>query len=192
MGSVMKSIVGLGNPGKHYQKTRHSVGFSVVDRLAEEAGLRWKKDWRRGAWVAQGSLEEQAVILVKPRTFMNQSGQVLKAVVTAYQLELSEMIVVHDDLDLPLGKLRLRQKGSAGGHRGVLSLMAALGTGEFPRLRIGIGRPPPGGDVVSYVLSPFTPEEQKEVSLVLSRAVAALRVFLRAGLEEAMRLFNRR
>lgn len=183
-------VVGLGNPGKKYQETRHNIGFQVVDYLVREEGEKWKKDWWRKAMVARLKVYGEDVIVAKPQTFMNLSGKAVAALQRAYQLPPSRVLVVCDDLDLPLGTIRLRRKGSTGGHHGLASVAAALETEEFPRLRVGIGRPPEKEEVIAYVLSPFRPEERETLREVIPRAAGALKTAVTQGLERAMNLFN--
>ncbi|QBS37147.1 aminoacyl-tRNA hydrolase [Thermaerobacter sp. FW80] len=182
-------VVGLGNPGPEYEGTRHNVGFAVVDALARR--LR-AADWRRGfasLWV-EASWRDEPVVLLKPQTYMNRSGEAVRQVVGAWRVAPGDLLVVYDDMDLPLGHLRLRPRGSAGGHRGVASIIAALGRDDFPRLRVGIGRPPRGVDAADYVLAPFAPMERPLVEAAVRRAVEAILAVLAAGLERAMSRYN--
>ncbi len=184
-------IVGLGNPGPEYAAHRHNIGFRVVDALAHAHGLTFARRKKMKAWVAQGDIGSQAVLLAKPRTFMNLSGQAVSRLCRAQAVSLTRLLVVYDDLDLPLGRLRLRPGGGSGGHKGMRSIIQALGTQEFARLRVGIGRPPPGVDPADYVLSPFAPEEMDRAAAAIERAVAALVCWLTEGIETAMDRFNR-
>ncbi|GGJ08844.1 peptidyl-tRNA hydrolase [Alicyclobacillus cellulosilyticus] len=188
----MKVIVGLGNPGPEYAQTRHNVGFWVVDRLADrwQAGAG-KEKWR--AWVAEVRCGAEKVLLVKPLTYMNQSGESVRAVINFYRdLDITrDLIVVYDDMDFAPGEIRLRQKGSAGGHNGMKSVIAHLGSEVFPRVRVGIGRPGPGADVVSYVLSPFPPQERLRVEAAAERAANAIEFAVQHTFELAMNRFNR-
>ncbi len=181
-------IVGLGNPGGRYAGTRHNVGWAVVDVLARRLRSRWR---RAGfpAEVAEGELGGRRVVLVKPLTYMNRSGEAVAAALRRYGAE-GGVILVHDDLDLPPGRVRVRPGGGAGGHRGVLSVQAALGTEEVGRVRVGIGRPPAGVDPADYVLAPFAPEEEAAVGEAVERAAAAVETLLRDGYEVAMNRFN--
>ena len=186
---TMKLIVGLGNPGREYANTRHNVGFRVVDELAKKGGLRF--DHRRAhAQIASGQIAGADVLLAKPQTMMNLSGDAVRGLLQWLSVEPSDLLVVYDDLDLPFGKIRLRERGSAGGHRGVQSIIDRLGTDAFARLKVGVGRPEPL-DAVEYVLSPFAPEEQSELPGVLDRAVAAVESYLAEGLQMAMSRHNR-
>lgn len=175
-------LVGLGNPGPAYQGTRHNAGFMVLDRLAQEEGLSWRPkdeaewaDWQEGH-------------LLKPLTMMNLSGKAVAPVARKKGLEASQILVIYDDLDLPLGKIRLRPGGSAGGHRGVASIIEHLGTADFPRLKIGIGRPP--GETITYVLGSFTASEREILARVIPAATQAIRIWLEQGLEAAQRTCN--
>lgn len=180
-------VVGLGNPGPQYLLSRHNAGFLIVDAFAEAYGLKWRR--RPLAEVAEGTTE--AVLLVKPLTFMNMSGEAVKELVDRYGLPLGRVLVVHDDIDLPFGRLRIKRGGGHGGHRGVASVMEAVGGEGFPRLKIGVGRPERKEEVVNYVLSPFSEEERSRLPEVIERAVGAIETVLLRGLDEAMNLFNR-
>lgn len=183
-----KFIVGLGNPDPEYTSTRHNVGFRVVDELAARHGApRLRRRFQ--ARVTQISLGEEQVLLLQPLTYMNRSGLAVAAMLQFYQASPQDLLVVCDDFQLPLGKLRLRRKGSAGGHRGLQSIIAQLGTQEFPRLRLGIGNPG-AQDPVEYVLSPFPEEEREIIAPAIVRAAEACEVCMREGLEAAMNQFN--
>ena len=182
-------IVGLGNPGPAYARHRHNVGFMALDRFAARHGFRFGK--QGNALVATGSFEGRPLALAKPQTFMNRSGAAVRALVRRYVRGPSDLVVVYDELDLPLGRLRLRKEGSHGGHNGMRDVVAALGTQEFPRLRLGIGRPPSGEDPADYVLHAFSPDERQLVEPMLDEAVAALEHLLREGIDSAMNEFNR-
>ncbi|MGH2458566.1 MAG: aminoacyl-tRNA hydrolase [Chloroflexota bacterium] len=182
-------IVGLGNPGREYQKTRHNIGFLCVDALARHWGLAFTRQ-RARADVSEGLASGQRVILAKPRTFMNDSGDAVRALMRMSNLTPSDLLVIADDLDLPFGRLRLRDGGSSGGQRGIQSIINQLGTNQFPRLRVGIGRPPPGIDPVDYVLSTFSASEAAELPDVLDRMVAGVEVLLDQGIAVAMNVVN--
>lgn len=191
----MMLIVGLGNPGPEYAKTRHNVGFMVVERLAAQSGaagtgpVRWRLRCR--ALVADTSIQGQKAILARPQTYMNNSGEAVGPLLRWYGLIPAELLVICDDLDLSPGQIRIRKKGGDGGHRGLKSIIAALGTNEFARLRIGIGRPEePAGDVIRWVLGRFNLQEAPVMEEVLARAVQAVRVILSEGIEKAMNQFN--
>ncbi|SRR5579875_2567403 len=185
----MKLIVGLGNPGREYSKTRHNIGFLSVDTLAEHWGLCFGRQ-RGRAEIAEGEVCGQRVILAKPQTFMNNSGDSVRALLKLSNLTPTDLLVITDDLDLPFGRLRLRDSGSSGGQRGIQSIINQLGTSQFARLRVGIGRPPPGIDPVDYVLSPFTPSERRALPEILDRLVKGIETYLCEGIVKAMNLVN--
>lgn len=186
---LIRLIVGLGNPGERYEATRHNIGFRVVDALGERAAhLRRKTKWQ-AEWI-EAHIGARRVFLMKPLTFMNRSGEAVAPAVRYFGIAPEELVVVYDDLDLPLGSLRLRLKGSHGGHNGMRSLIAALGSDAFPRLRIGIGRPAVGS-VADYVLSPFAPEERPRAEAAVARARDALILALEQSFEQAMNVYNR-
>jgi PTH1 family peptidyl-tRNA hydrolase len=185
----MKLVVGLGNPGARYRRTRHNLGFRVVDRLAE----RWSVavgGRRHETELGEGSYSAQRVVLAKPLTFMNLSGEAVTRLRRSYHCEPGDVIAVYDELDLPLGRIRVRRGGGPGGHRGVVSLIAAIGA-EFSRIRIGIGRPPGGADPAEFVLEAFTPEEAARIDGIVDRAANAVESLIRDGLEKTMGEFNR-
>lgn len=183
-------IIGLGNPGKNYERTRHNIGFRVVDALRE----RWAfPDYARNfeSELARGMRAGRSVALMKPRTFMNLSGSAVLAAVSFYKIPPSELWVVHDDLDLPLGRLRIRRGGSAGGHNGVADIMRRLGTDAFVRFRLGIGRPEEGREAVeSYVLGKFSKEEEAAAKEAVERCVLAVETAMAEGLDRAMTVYN--
>lgn len=183
-------IAGLGNPGSAYAANRHNVGFRSVERLASIHGLAFDKRQKNGR-VALGEIVGRRVVLVKPQTFMNESGRAVAALARFYQVPPERMLVVYDDLDLPLGTVRLRPEGGSGGHKGMRSIIEYLGSQNFPRLRIGIGRPPGQMDPAAYVLQDFSAEEQPLVEEALERAVAAIETWLREGIVMAMSRHNR-
>jgi PTH1 family peptidyl-tRNA hydrolase len=185
----VKIVVGLGNPGREYTATRHNVGFMVVNRLARLAqGTAVKKRFR--SEIVEGMLDGEKLVLVAPQTYMNLSGHAVREVVNWYHLPVEELIVVADDLDLPFGTLRMRARGSAGGHNGLASIIEQLGTQDVPRLKIGIGRGP--GSASARVLSRFSPEEDKALSDVIDRAAAGVRLWAHEGVIAAMNEVNRR
>jgi PTH1 family peptidyl-tRNA hydrolase len=186
----MKLVVGLGNPGARYRTTRHNVGFMVIDRLA----ARWRVSLggrRYSAESGVGTVAGMRTVLAKPQTFMNASGEAVAKLRRAYRLETAAIVAVYDDLDLTVGQVRVRGSGGAGGHRGVVSLIAAIG-GGFARVRVGIGRPDAGGDPVEFVLEPFTPDERPVIEAAAERAADGVESWLRDGLEVTMNLFNYR
>ena len=176
----MKMIVGLGNPGKKYEKTKHNVGFMVVDALAQKYQATFKKSAFE-AEVAEFFLNGEKILLVKPQTFMNESGRAVGPLMTYFDIYQEELVVVYDDLDLALGKIRLRQKGSAGGHNGIKSLIAHLDSTVFDRIKIGIDRPRPGQTVVNHVLSPFAKDDLPIVLQSIDKAVEASSDYLTNG-----------
>ncbi len=181
-------IVGLGNPGREYERTRHNVGFMVLDRLVAESGAQWRTEREWKAEVA-AQPKERGVIYCKPTSFMNLSGKPVAAVARFYKVPPAEMLVVYDDLALPLGKLRFRPGGSAGGHNGIASIIEHLGTREVPRLRIGIGGSGDEG-MVSHVLGRFSPAEMPALEDALNRAEKAIAFAQTRGIEAAMNQFN--
>jgi len=185
----MKLVVGLGNPGSRYDRTRHNLGFRVVDVLAERwhvAVTREKFD----AMLGDGTVAGQRTTLMKPQTFMNRSGRSVQAAVAFYRLPIEDVLVVSDDLDLPVGSVRIRASGSSGGHRGLEDIIRLLGSESFPRVRIGIGRPD-RADAVDHVLSGFTEDEEAVVKQAVHRAADAVECWLAEGVTAAMNRFNR-
>jgi PTH1 family peptidyl-tRNA hydrolase len=166
----MKLIVGLGNPGQKFARSRHNVGFQCIDDISRDAGISMS-DRRQLAVIGQGRLEGEEVVLAKPRTFMNHSGEALSYLISRFHTPPQDLLIIYDDMDLPLGKIRIRPLGSAGGHRGLESIVSALKSPVFARIRVGIGRPPPDMDEVEFVLGAFTAEE----SPVIGEAVVAVR-----------------
>ncbi|KUK81331.1 MAG: Peptidyl-tRNA hydrolase [Pelotomaculum thermopropionicum] len=186
----MKLIVGLGNPGCKYAATRHNVGFMALDRLAADAGVEIKKKMFKSL-AGRGMIGRENVILAKPQTFMNLSGEAVGLLLGWFKLNPADLIVVYDDLDLPPGNMRVRSGGGSGGHKGMQSIIKVLGTQNFPRIRIGIGRPPViGFETADYVLSRFSPGEVKKFEEVLEMAAKAVRCIVLDGVERAMNLYN--
>lgn len=182
-------IVGLGNPGREYRENRHNIGFMLVDRLSIRLDARMRRMQSKallGSVVYKGS----KVILAKPQTFMNLSGQAIQGLVRFYKVPLENIMVAHDDLDLPFGTLRIRPGGGAGGQMGIRSAIQHLGTQDFPRLRLGIGRPPGRMDPAAYVLQNFAKGEESLLSETLDRAADAVQAFMEFGLDKAMNEFN--
>jgi peptidyl-tRNA hydrolase, PTH1 family len=182
-------IVGLGNPGREYTFSRHNIGFMVIDDLAEEFGIKTHK-YQSRAMTGRATFNEKRVILAKPQTFMNNSGASVRELIRFFKVEPGRVLVIHDDVDLTLGSLRLRAVGSSGGHRGMDSIILDLGMNTFPRMRIGIGRPPGRMDTAHYVLEGFLPSEQDVLEITRSKAVQAVKTFLDLGIEKAMNDFN--
>jgi PTH1 family peptidyl-tRNA hydrolase len=185
----VKIVVGLGNPGREYAGTRHNIGFMVVNRLAKIAGASAVKKRFRSELV-EGILDGEKFVLVAPQTYMNLSGNAVREVVNWYHLPADDLIIVADDLDLPFGTLRMRARGSAGGHNGLSSIFEQLGTQEITRLKIGIGRGP--GSASSRVLSRFSPEEEKALPDLIERAADGVRRWAREGVIAAMNDVNRK
>jgi PTH1 family peptidyl-tRNA hydrolase len=184
----MKLVVGLGNPGSTYARTRHNVGFWVVDRLAERNRLRFgEREYK--SQVARGPVAGARAVLLKPQTYMNLSGEAVGRARRALRIEPAEILVVYDDLDLPLGRLRIRDGGGAGGHHGVESIIGSVGGKGFPRIRVGIGRPT--GDTVGYLTDDrITPDEEAVLGPAVERAAEAAEVWLSEGIAAAMNRFN--
>jgi PTH1 family peptidyl-tRNA hydrolase len=185
----MQLVVGLGNPGLQYARNRHNAGFQVVDRLAARAGAAFRKHPGR-ALVARAAIGGTQVLLAKPQTFMNLSGASVAALIHWYHLDpVRQLLVIYDDLDLPQGKIRLRARGSAGGHKGLTSIIEHLRTQDFARLRVGIGRPE-HGEPFQYVLQDYTAEERMLMDAAQERAADAVECYLRQGIIAAMNQFN--
>ena len=188
---IPKLIVGLGNPERKYEKTRHNIGFEVVDYLAESWLLSWQKNQKFQGLFAEGiSTNGNKIKLLKPLTYMNRSGQSVRAVLDWYKLPIESILVAYDDMDLPIGRIRLRLSGSAGGHNGIKSIISHLGGQNFPRFRIGIGKSSAQNEAISHVLGKFSPEEAKVMSQVLKIARESVEVSLKEGVEKAMSLYN--
>ncbi len=181
-------MLGLGNPGPEYRNTRHNVGCRVVDALASEAGIAVDRRSRLSR-TGRGRIGSEDVVLAKPRTFMNESGRAAQALLAEAGATPAELLVVVDDMDLPLGRLRMRPNGSTGGHRGLQSVEACLGTLDYPRLRVGIGRPE-GRGAVDHVLSSGGTSERERLELSVARAAEAARCWIMEGIESAMNRFN--
>ena len=182
-------LIGLGNPGREYRDNRHNAGFMVIDRLAVRLNAKGMK-LQSKAIVTSGLYEGKKLLLAKPQTYMNLSGQSVQGLANFYKLPLENLLVTHDDLDLPYGTLRLRPGGGPGGQKGVASAIELLGTKGFARLRIGIGRPPGRMDAADYVLQNFSKDEMTALSEILDRATDAALLFVLEGLDKAMNKFN--
>ncbi len=185
----MKMIAGLGNPGSEYARTKHNVGFMFLDALAEKLGAdNWKTKY--DALVAEARIGTEKVLLVKPLTYMNESGRAVGPLMSWYKLAPEDLIVVHDDMDIPAGTIRIRRKGSAGGHNGMKSILYHVGDENFPRLRIGIGRPLPGWTVVKHVLAPFSEEDAPKIREAIDYLLPALECVVTDGVDLAMNRYN--
>lgn len=185
----MKCIVGLGNPGRKYKKTRHNIGFMVIDELVDRNNWKLKKDKFNGNSTVE-LVDGEKIILLKPQTYMNLSGESIRPLIDFYNIDVKDILVVYDDLDLPTGKIRLRQKGGHGGHNGIRSTIDHLGSKEFNRLRIGIGRPSASVSVIDYVIGSFTKEQKKEANLSIQKAADACEVWFKNSFPEIMNEFN--
>jgi PTH1 family peptidyl-tRNA hydrolase len=182
-------IVGLGNPGREYRRNRHNVGFQIVDHFAARYHMEFSRQ-QSNAFIATGNAAGRSVILAKPQTFMNRSGSSVAALQKFYKIDLERLLVIYDDIDLPVGTLRLKPEGGSGGQNGMKDIIARLGSQAFPRLRIGIGRPQGRIDPAAYVLQDFSPDEQTVIGVTYERASDALETWLRDGIELAMSRHN--
>ncbi len=185
----MYLIAGLGNPTREYDKTRHNAGFSVIDVLADKYGID-VSDRKHKALCGKGVIEGEKVLLLKPQTFMNLSGESIREAVDYYKIDPEDLIVIYDDISLDPGQLRIRLKGSAGGHNGIKNIIAHLGTQEFPRIKVGVGAKPPKMDLADYVLGRFSAEEQKVMDEAFFEAAEAAVMMMRDGAERAMNHYN--
>ena len=193
----MKLIVGLGNSGRRYANNRHNLGFMCLNYFARTHGIRFDKKQGR-ARVGSGVVASNKVVVARPQTYMNQSGQSVKLLLRKFSVSLENLVVIHDDLDLPLGKIRIRRGGGSGGHKGINSIIAELGSQDLLRLRVGIGRPSPAegsnetteADIIAYVLSDFSLEERQVVTQVIPRVSEAIICLLTEGLTAAMNKYN--
>lgn len=185
-----KLIVGLGNPGPRYAQTRHNVGWMTLDAFARKHGCSIDRTGHHGQYGELRWASGEKVVLLKPMTYMNLSGRSVVSALRFFKIAPTDLLVVYDDMDTPVGKLRLREQGSSGGQKGVQSTIQELATQSFPRIRIGIGRPASGWDSADWVLSGFSPDDAPLVALALERAVAAMEVFLTEDFVKAMNLFN--
>lgn len=187
----MKVIIGLGNPGREYEMTRHNIGFLVLDELAGRSGVSFRRNWWVPALTAKGAIGQEPMRLMKPQTFMNRSGRVAGSALRKAGWRTGNLLVIFDDIALGWGQLRVRAQGSAGGHNGVQSVMDALGDGSFGRIRIGIGPKPDSVSLSDYVLGPFSDTETQNLEDVVRRAADAVEMVCTAGIEQAMNCFNR-
>ncbi len=183
-------IVGLGNPGRDYRHNRHNVGFMLLDKIVERHKLLGFTKKQNKALITGGVIAEKSIILAKPQSYMNLSGEAVSGLVRFYDIPLERLLVAFDELDLPVGVLRLRPEGGASGHNGMKSILQHLGTEKFPRLRIGIGRPPGRMDPAAYVLQDFKGDDANLMAVTLDQAADAVETFLKDGLVAAMNKFN--
>jgi len=187
-------VVGLGNPGIKYEFTRHNIGFRIVDSLARDIEIEFKKVKSYYSLISRGMINNHKVMLVKPQTFMNLSGRAVSKVVSYYKIPLQDLLIVYDDLNLELGQVRIRKKGSAGGHNGMESIMQYLHSEDIPRLRIGIGNFSANFnfDCISYVLSNFNDDEEDRIKETIKLSTEAIKTIIEDGFEKAMRKYNRK
>ena len=184
----MKIVAGLGNPGAQYANTPHSVGFEAMDAIASAAGAQWEEKRQFKCLMARAAIAGQTVLLVKPQTFMNLSGESVAPVVRYHNAKPADLVVVHDDIDLPLGRLRIRRGGSCGGHNGVRNVIERLGTQDFTRVKIGVGKD--RSNVIGFVLGKFPPEARKVADIVVEEAAKAVAAIVESGPDSAMNAFN--
>ncbi len=187
----MKIIVGLGNPGRKFERTRHNAGFMAADELAQDLQVDLRQE-KYHAHIGRARIDSEEAVLAKPQTYMNDSGRAVGAIVRDTYTAVSDLIVIHDDLDLPLGSVRVKIGGGHGGHNGLRSIIEYLGSADFIRVRIGIGRPEPNRDAVDYVLSPFTAEERGAVAHAVIKAAEAAKAIVLEGPTRAMNIFNQK
>ena len=193
----MKLIVGLGNPGRTYANNRHNVGFMCLNHFTRRHSIRLDKKQGK-ARIGSGEVAGNKVVVARPQTYMNLSGQAVSRLIKRFDIALDDLLIIHDDLDLPLGKIRIRPSGGSAGHKGIKSIITELGSQNFPRIRVGIGKPPIAtssieiteADIVDYVLSNFTPEEKQIITQVIPRAGEAILCLLTEGLTAAMNNYN--
>jgi len=187
-------VIGLGNPGSKYEFTRHNIGFRIIDSLARDMGIEFNKVKSYYSLISRGMINNYKVMLVKPQTFMNLSGRAVNRVVSYYKIPLQDLLIVYDDLNLELGQVRIRKKGSSGGHKGIESIMQYLNSEDIPRLRIGVGNPSLNYnfDCVSYVLSNFNNDEEDKIAEVIQLSTEAVKTIIEDGFEKAMRKYNRK
>ncbi|HBH3577210.1 TPA: aminoacyl-tRNA hydrolase [Clostridioides difficile] len=185
----MYVVVGLGNPGKKYEKTRHNVGFDVIDILAKEYNISVTKI-KHKALIGEGRVGTEKVLLVKPQTYMNLSGETLIEIYKYYKVDLSNIVVVYDDIDLEVGKIRIRKKGSGGTHNGMKSITKCLGSNDFPRVRVGVSKPEVGQDLADFVLSRFRKEESDNINEALEKAAYAIDSIIRENIDMSMNKYN--
>jgi len=182
-------VVGLGNPGKRYENTRHNVGFDAIDLLSNKYNIKVTKLKHKALW-GEGTINGERVILAKPQTFMNLSGESVREIIEWYKVPMSNIILVYDDVDLAIDKIRIRSKGSSGTHNGMKSVLYHIQSEEFPRVRIGIGRPPEGWDLADFVLSKFG-DDRKIINESIQKSVEAVETIIMSGVETAMNKYNK-
>jgi len=187
----MKIIVGLGNPGKKYERTRHNAGFMALDELAKSLHAEGTQD-KYHALIGKTRIDSEETVLAKPQTYMNESGRAVGAILRGTYASVADLIVIHDELDLSLGSVRIKFGGGHGGHNGLRSIIEHVGSADFTRVRIGIGRPDPGADAADYVLSPFLAEERRSLPDIMVHAAEAVRAIIQEGPTRAMNIFNQR
>ena len=185
----MKAIIGLGNPGMKYAGTRHNIGFDAVTAIADKYNLSINNKKFKGVY-ADGHIAGEKVLLVQPQTFMNLSGECVREVADFYKLNPNEIIIICDDINLDVGRLRIRKKGSAGGHNGLKNIIAHLGTEEFPRIRVGVGEKTEGWDLADYVLARFDKDSEPVIREALANVVGAVETWISEGIDAAMNRFN--
>ena len=185
----MYIIVGLGNPGKKYEHTRHNAGFDVLDILAEEYDIKIDKI-KHKALIGEGRIGSEKVVLVKPQTYMNLSGESVQSVFQFYKVDMDHLILVYDDIDLDIGKLRIRKKGSAGSHNGMKSIIKCLGSQDFPRIRVGVSKPEPNRDLADFVLSRVPKDQADDMRSGLEKAVKTVEEIIRTDIDMAMNKYN--
>lgn len=192
-GNDMHVIIGLGNPGKEYADTKHNVGFRVIDKLADQYNIEVSK-FKHKALIGDGIIKGNKVILVKPQTYMNLSGESVREIMSFYKVPIENMILIFDDISLPPGMIRVKEKGSAGGHNGIKSIIAHMGTDEFSRIKVGIGEKPNGWDLADYVLAKFSAEDAPLIETGIGHSVSAVEMILssESGLRDAMNQFNQK
>lgn len=190
-GQEFYCIVGLGNPGKQYEDTKHNVGFHVIDQLAEKYGISVDK-FKNRAFIGDGTIKEKRVLLVKPQTYMNLSGESVREIVNFYKIPQERFVVIFDDTSLPCGSVRIREKGSHGGHNGIRNIIDQMGTDQFYRIKVGIGEKPSGWDLADYVLAKFAPEDLPLMEEGMEKAVQGVEIMLSRGIKEAANKVNQK
>lgn len=185
----MLIIIGLGNPGTKFIDTRHNIGFRIIETLADKHNIKINRK-KHFSFIGQGVIKGEKAILIKPQTYMNDSGKAVADILNFYKKSNEDIIVIYDDTTLDVGRLRIREKGSAGGHNGVKSIIEHTGTSTFNRIKVGVGERPVGWDLADYVLSRFSSSEEKEVDNIIKRSVEAIEVMLDQGVEVAMNRYN--